>query len=94
MSGLFVGDEVVEGALASYTFEHMEIASYRILIATSQEAGDVETQRVCEEILREEEAMASWLETNLPCRNAIDEDDRVLMFSGFDDAGCLAYSLT
>lgn len=66
LSGLFVGDEVVKGSMASYTFEHMEIASYRILIATAEEAGDMETKRVCEEILREEEAMASWLEENLP----------------------------
>jgi ferritin-like metal-binding protein YciE len=66
LSGLFVGDEVVKGSLASYTFEHMEIASYRILIATAEEVGDQETKRTCEQILREEEAMASWLEKNLP----------------------------
>lgn len=29
LSGLFLGDEVVKGAMASYTFEHLEIASYR-----------------------------------------------------------------
>ena len=66
MSGIFAGDEIVKGSLANYTFEHMEIASYRILIATAKEAGDMETQRVCEENLREEEAMASWLQQNLP----------------------------
>ena len=66
MSGLFVGDEVVKGSLASYTFEHMEIGSYRILIATAEEAGEAETARVCEEILREEQAMADWLEDNMP----------------------------
>ena len=65
MSGMFAGDEVVKGSLASYTFEHMEIASYRILIATAKLAGDVETQRVCEEILREEEAMADWLKSHM-----------------------------
>ena len=65
MSGLFVGDEVVKLGLVLSTFEHMEIASYRILIATAEEAGDQETKRVCEEILREEEAMAKWAEDNL-----------------------------
>jgi ferritin-like metal-binding protein YciE len=65
LSGLFVDDEVVKGSLASYTFEHMEIASYRILIAAAQQAGDSETARVCEQNLREEEAMAAWLEKNL-----------------------------
>jgi ferritin-like metal-binding protein YciE len=43
----------------------MEIASYRILIATAEECGDAETRRVCEENLAEEEAMAKWLEDNL-----------------------------
>jgi ferritin-like metal-binding protein YciE len=65
MSGLFAGDEVVKVSLASYTFEHMEIASYRSLIATAEHCGDAETRRVCEENLAEEEAMAKWLEDNL-----------------------------
>jgi ferritin-like metal-binding protein YciE len=62
LSGLFVGDEVVKGMLATYTFEHMEIASYKILIAAAEKLGDNETKRVLEEIVREEEAMAKWLE--------------------------------
>ena len=65
LSGLFVGDEVVKGSLASYTFEHMEIASYKILIAAADEAGDQQTKRVCEEILQQEQAMAAWLESHL-----------------------------
>ena len=66
LSGVFAGDEVLKGSLAAYTFEHMEIASYRMLSAAASEAGDAETKRVCEEILKEEEAMAGWLESNLP----------------------------
>lgn len=66
LSGLFVGDEVMKGSMASYTFEHMEISAYRILIATAEHVGDMETRRVCEEILREEEAMAEWLRQHLP----------------------------
>jgi ferritin-like metal-binding protein YciE len=66
VSGMFVGDEVMKGSIASYAFEAMEIASYRILIATAEEVGDQQTARVCEQILREEEAMAEWLEENLP----------------------------
>ncbi|WP_027998180.1 ferritin-like domain-containing protein [Sinorhizobium arboris] len=61
LSGLFVGDEVVKGTLAGYTFEHMEIASYRILIAAAEQVGDQETKRVCESILQQEIAMAEWL---------------------------------
>ncbi|MCG7598350.1 ferritin-like domain-containing protein [Halomonas sp. McH1-25] len=64
--GMFSGDEIVKGCIASYTFEHMEIASYRVLISTAEEAGDAETKRICEGILREEEAMAAWLEQHTP----------------------------
>jgi len=66
VTGAAVGDEVVKGLLASYTFEHMEIASYQILIAAAEAAGDTETSRVCEEICREEEAMAGWLAEAIP----------------------------
>lgn len=65
MSGYFIGDEVIKGSMAAYTFEHMEIASYRALIATAEAAGDQETKRVCESILQQEEAMARWLEEHI-----------------------------
>ena len=61
LSGIFVSDEVMKGSLASYTFEHMEIASYKMLMEAADVVGDSETERVCKEILAEEEAMASWL---------------------------------
>lgn len=66
ISGIVTGDEIMKGSIASYAFEAMEIASYRILCDTAREAGDEETARVCEEILQEEKAMADWLEQNLP----------------------------
>jgi ferritin-like metal-binding protein YciE len=66
MSGAFVDDEIIKGSMAAYTFEHMEIASYRILIAAADITGDMETRNVCEQILEEEIAMATWLEDNLP----------------------------
>jgi ferritin-like metal-binding protein YciE len=65
LSGMFVDDEVVKGSIASYTFEHMEIASYRVLIAAAEEAGDNQTKNVCQKILAEEERMAMWLEQHL-----------------------------
>lgn len=65
MSGMFVSDEVVKASLASYAFEHMEIASYKVLIAAAEVAGDVETKRVCQQILVQEEAMAEWLAAHL-----------------------------
>lgn len=66
VSGMFTGDEVVKGCLAWHTFEHFEIASYNILIQTAEEVGDAETKRVCESILKEEQAMADWLQKNTP----------------------------
>jgi len=65
MSGVFAGDEVVKGVLASYAFEHMEIASYKILAAAAETDGDSETARLCNEICQEEEAMADWLKENM-----------------------------
>ena len=65
MSQMFSDDEVVKGLLASYTFEHMEIASYRILVAAAEADQDLETANICEQICEEEEAMATWLEENM-----------------------------
>lgn len=65
IGGLMAGDEVVKSILSGYTFEHMEIASYKILIAAAQEAGDLRTREVCERILVEEEDMAQWLSDHL-----------------------------
>jgi ferritin-like metal-binding protein YciE len=64
--GMFASDEIVKGAMASYIFEHMEISSYTALIAAADQAGDLETRRVCEQILPQEEAMAQWLREHLP----------------------------
>ena len=66
VSGSVASDEVVKGAMASYTFEHFEISAYRALIAAAEMAGDCETARVCTEICREEEAMADQLAGLLP----------------------------
>jgi ferritin-like metal-binding protein YciE len=64
-AGMFAGDEIMKGSLASYTFEHMEIASYKIIIAAATEMGDMETARACSENLSEEIAMADWLGENV-----------------------------
>ena len=66
LGGAFLGDEVVKGAIASYTFEHLEIAMYRSLIGAAEELDDAETVRVCSDILQQEQAMAGWLEWHLP----------------------------
>ncbi|WP_333816274.1 ferritin-like domain-containing protein [Tabrizicola sp.] len=61
VSGMFASDEVVKGMLASYTFEQMEIAAYRVLITVAEQMGDragIEVFTLC---LEQEEAMAGWL---------------------------------
>lgn len=64
-SGLFVGDEIVKAMLAASTFEQMKISSYEILKAAAKAVGDDETQRACEQSLRDEQQMADWLEDNI-----------------------------
>lgn len=61
LSGMFVGDEVVKGSMASYTFEHMEIAAYKVLIAAARQLGDSRAAAVFERILAQEQDMADWL---------------------------------
>ncbi|TWI50934.1 ferritin-like metal-binding protein YciE [Pseudomonas duriflava] len=66
MGGMFMTDEVVKGSMASYVFENVEIAMYTVLISAAEAAGDLETKRVCEQILPQEIAMADWVREHLP----------------------------
>ncbi len=59
-------DEVVKAGISDYSFECMEIASYRSLIAAAEAYGEPEIKQVCQDILAEEEEMANWLENNIP----------------------------
>jgi ferritin-like metal-binding protein YciE len=59
-------DELVKNSLADFAAENFEIASYRSLIAAADEVNDQETVTMCQQILRDEEAMAQWLDRNIP----------------------------
>lgn len=59
-------DELVKNSLADFAAENFEIASYRSLIVAATELNDQETVTVCRQILRDEEAMAEWLNRNIP----------------------------
>jgi ferritin-like metal-binding protein YciE len=59
-------DELVKNGLSDYAAEHFEIASYRALIEGARALGENEVVRVCEQILRDEQEMARWLEQSLP----------------------------
>jgi ferritin-like metal-binding protein YciE len=65
LSGLFVSDEIIKGLMASYTFEHMEIAAYRVLIKTAQKLGESEAERVFVKSLAQEQAMSDFLADQL-----------------------------
>jgi ferritin-like metal-binding protein YciE len=63
---MMASDEVVKNVLASFAFENFEIISYKALLETAKLDGDADIIAMCEENLREEEAMADWLEHHLP----------------------------
>ncbi len=81
VGGMLISDEVVKGAMGSYAFEHLEIASYRVLIAAADELEEREAKAVFERILEEEIAMADWLGTHLDplTRIFLMRDERDLM---------------
>ena len=58
-------DELVKNVLSDYAAEHMEIASYRSLIAAAEELAQPRIAELCRANLREEEAMARWLEEQI-----------------------------
>lgn len=61
-SGHFVGDEIVKSLLVIYTFTHMKIAGYRILVAATEIVGDSQTCDACDRILFHEMNMLAWLD--------------------------------
>ncbi|HLP26382.1 MAG TPA: DUF892 family protein [Acidobacteriota bacterium] len=66
MSTSVLPDEPVKNALAEYAMEHLEIATYSALIAAAEAAGLIDVSHICSDILREETAMALWLEDQIP----------------------------
>lgn len=58
-------DEVLKGTFASVSLEHYEIAAYKSLIAMAEACDDPSVAEVCRQNLREEEAMAQFLDSNI-----------------------------
>jgi ferritin-like metal-binding protein YciE len=58
-------DEVLKGTFASVSLEHYEIAAYKSLIAMAEASNDRSVAEVCRQNLREEEAMADFLDSNI-----------------------------
>ncbi len=61
----FTQDEIVKNSIANFAFENFEIASYKSLIQLAGETGHREAEQPLQETLREEEAMASWIDSHL-----------------------------
>lgn len=64
-TGAFKDDEV-KNALQDFATENFEIACYRALIEGAQAMQRPEIVQTCQQILKEEEAMAQFLEQSLP----------------------------
>lgn len=64
-TGMF-RDEMVKNVLSDYSAEHFEIACYNSLIEAAESLGQPEIARKCRETLAEEEAMAHWLQGQVP----------------------------
>jgi ferritin-like metal-binding protein YciE len=64
-TGLFK-DELVKNVLADFATENFEVACYKALTIAAREAGQSEIARECEENMREDQAMAQWLDQQLP----------------------------
>ena len=66
MSTKLAQDTLIKNTLHDYGTEHFEIACYTSLMAAAQNLGDQETMTVCQQILREEQAMAEFLFQQIP----------------------------
>ncbi|HEY0368873.1 MAG TPA: ferritin-like domain-containing protein [Chthoniobacterales bacterium] len=61
----FTRDERVKDFLAAYGAEYFEVACYKSLIAGARAAGEEEIVPLLEQNLREDRAMADWLDMNV-----------------------------
>jgi ferritin-like metal-binding protein YciE len=61
----FARDERVKDFLAAYGSEYFEVACYKSLIAGARAAGEEEIVPLLEQNLKEDSAMASWLDMNV-----------------------------
>lgn len=61
----FARDERVKDFLAAYGTEYFEVACYKSLIAAATAAGEEEILPLLEQNLKEDSAMASWLDMNV-----------------------------
>ena len=66
MSTSIFRDELVKNTLADYGAEQFEVACYVALVTAAMKLGYPDIAHLCEENLKEDEAMALWLKQQLP----------------------------
>ena len=66
LAAMAASDETVKAAMACYAFEQLEVAAYTSLFAAAHQSGDIQCQRMCDQLLQQERDMAAWLRGNLP----------------------------
>jgi ferritin-like metal-binding protein YciE len=66
ISHSIAGDEILKNTFANYAFENFEIAAYKSLITLAEHGGFGSATAALEETLREEQAMAQWIDEALP----------------------------
>lgn len=65
MAHSMAGDEILKNTFANNAFENFEIAAYKSLIALCGAAGVAEAKEPLETSLKEEQRMASWIDSNV-----------------------------
>ncbi|GGI28568.1 YciE/YciF family protein [Bradyrhizobium guangdongense] len=65
MAHAMAGDEILKNTFANNAFENFEIAAYKSLIALCGAAGVAEAKEPLEASLKEEQRMASWIDSNV-----------------------------
>lgn len=66
VTGALTQDEVLKNVITDYGFKHYQIASYKSLTAAAEEANDVQTAQVCQNIAQAEQALADRLAPYIP----------------------------
>jgi ferritin-like metal-binding protein YciE len=65
MAHSVAGDEILKNMFANNAFENYEIAAYKSLLTLCGPAGADSARSLLEQSLKEEEAMASWVDQNV-----------------------------
>ena len=65
MSHAMAGDEILKNMFANNAFENFEVAAYKSLLTICDSAGQGSARSLLEANLKEDEAMAAWVDANV-----------------------------